>query len=352
MKQVFSGFVALCGVLGCAQVNAVCGGVSSGCQDIQMTPGVPQVVSNTFTVGGGCSTGGCSNGGTRYVVGTPVTVPVVRQGYATGGYVSAQPTYYRQPTSYQRVNYVAQPGGYSNYTNNVVTNTRTVTYQQQSRGNTVSNDSSSGAYMYNKRGSGYVGMGLDVNLLNWRNEYKALPVAYDEAFDHDDYRFKPLIGGHVVAGYRFNPGWRADIEGGFTSEFEDSDNGIAFKLSVPYVTANIYHDFTNGLYLGAGAGAAFPTIKMEWENFTANNSSKTATSVMGAAMLGYAYYLSESLILDVRYRFAGFRGPKLKRSVTGFSIPVGEEEVPLDSVETKVGFVMDNSVSIGLKYEF
>lgn len=332
MKQVFGGFVAICAALGCGQVYAV--------------RGEPQVVSNTFTMGGGCSTGGCVttsvNGGPRYVVGTPVT----SSNYAQRGYVSTQPVY-RQPTGYRRTNYVAQPNGYAN--NSATTNTRTAMYQQQSR-TSGGTGATSGAYVYNKGGSGYVGMNLDINLLNWRNEYKAYPddAVYNEVFDHDDYRFKPLIGGHFVAGYRFNPGWRADVEGGFTSEFEDSDNGLSFKFSVPYVTANIYHDFTNGLYLGVGGGAAFPTIKMEWENFTANNSSKTGTSLMGAAMLGYAYYLSESLILDVRYRFAGFKGPKLKRG-TVWEIP---DHAPLESLETSVGFVMDNSISIGLKYEF
>lgn len=332
MNRFFGGFVAFFAVLGCGCVYAA--------------PGEPQVVSNTFTLGGGCSTGGCVNTsvnpGTRYVVGAPVAAPVVRQNYVERTYVPQQ-GYIRQPTSYQRINYVTQP-------NNVVTNTRTMTYQQSRQGG--DNSGTSGAYVYNKGGSGYVGMSLDINLLNWRNEYKALPVAYNEAFNHDDYRFKPLIGGHIVAGYRFNPGWRMDIEGGFTSEFEDSDNGISFKLSVPYAMANVYHDFTNGLYLGIGGGAAFPTISMEWEHFTSNNSSKTTTSPMGAAMLGYAYYLSENLILDVRYRFAGFKGPKLTRGVTGWSIEIGDQEIPLRSLETKIGFVMDNSISIGLKYEF
>lgn len=336
MKQFFGGFLAVYAVLICDHADAACGD-TGGCQNIRMTPGTPQVISNTFTLGGGCSAGGCAaaggNGGARYVVGTPV----VSSGYAQRGYVPVQ-SGYRQPTSYQRTNYVAQP------------NTRTMMYQQS---RTVDgNSGTSGAYVYNKGGSGYVGMNLDVNLLNWRNEYTALPVAANEAFNHDDYRFKPLIGGHIVAGYRFNPGWRMDVEGGFTSEFEDSDNGVSFKLSVPYVTANVYHDFMNGLYLGIGGGAAFPTISMEWEHFTANNSSKTATSLMGAAMLGYAYYLSENLILDVRYRFAGFKGPKLKRGVTGWLIKVGDQEVPLESLETKIGFMMDNSISIGLKYEF
>ena len=263
-----------------------------------------------------------------------------------------QRTNYRQPTSYQRVNYSAAP----RYADGSSTNSRTMTYQQSSRDG--GRGAVSGAYAYNKGGSGYVGMNLDVNLLNWTNKYKATPegAVVNMMADHDDYKFKPLIGGHFVAGYRFSPGWRADAEFGFTSEYEDSDNGISFKLSIPYVTANVYHDFVNGLYLGIGGGVAFPTISMEWENFTANGSSKTGVAPMGAAMLGYTYYLSESLIFDVRYRFAGlFGNTTIKR---GANYQADDEHPPLESLETEVrgyknwGFIMDNSISIGLKYEF
>lgn len=304
MKRFLGGFVAFCAVLGCGRGYAATGEVITGVS--------PKA---------------------RYVS----TTPVVTRGYGQRTYVPQQ-NVNRQPTSYQRTNYVTQP------------NTRTMTYQQSRP--VGDNSRISGAYAYNKTKTGYIGMNLDVNLLNWTNKYKALPVAYNDALNHDDYRFKPLIGGHIVAGYRFNPGWRMDAEGGFTSEFEDSDNGISFKLSVPYATANVYHDFTNGLYLGIGGGVAFPTISMEWVHFTANNSSKTATSPMGVAMLGYTYYLSESLILDVRYRFAGFKGPSLKRGVTGHTIPIDGQEIALNSLETSIGFMMDNSISIGLKYEF
>ncbi|MBO4583335.1 MAG: hypothetical protein J5714_04755 [Alphaproteobacteria bacterium] len=344
MKRFFGGFTAFFVGLYCVGDVACYGGAPR-------VAGTPQVVSNTFTLGGGCSSNTCS--GSRYVTGTPVSTRYNGQGYVQAGYVSPQnygqtTTYqqqnYRQPTTYQRVNYAGTPR-YADGTNG---NTRTMTYQQSRDGG---RGAVSGSYTYNKSGSGYVGMNLDVNLLNWTNKYKATPegAVVNMMADHDDYKFKPLIGGHFVAGYRFNPDWRADAEFGFTSEYEDSDNGITFKMSVPYVTANIYHDFVNGLYLGIGGGAAFPTISMEWENFRANDSSKTGVAPMGAAMLGYSYYLSESLIFDVRYRFAGlFGNTKIKRH-TVFQAP---QHAPLESLETKVGFIMDNSISIGLKYEF
>lgn len=393
MKQVLGGFMAF-------WVGSCCGGVATGDdlnqETVRIVPGqrvvsTPQVVSNTITMGGGAVPAVRVNvdekANPRYIGGTPMVdvdvhmgnvtvdsdVPSGRSGgqnypqratYAPQQVYSAQPGYNRQPTNYYsgqsayyRGNAVnTQDAGAARYSNGVYVGnggTKTVYRQTVVRepGERVSEGTVSRAYLYNKHGNGYVGMGLDVNLLNWTNKYKAFPdeAIYNEAFDHDDYRFRPLIGGHFVAGYRFSPGWRADVEGGFTSEFEDSDNGITFKLSAPYVTANVYHDFINGLYLGAGVGAAFPTISMEWENFITDGSSKTGVSLTGAAMLGYTYYLSDSLILDLRYRFSGFNGTTLKRDT---NYQTDTEHSPLESVETKVGFVMDNSISIGLKYEF
>ena len=209
MKRFFGGFTAFFVGLWCVG-DVVCYGGAPRVAD------TPQVVSNTFTLGGGCSSNTCS--GSRYVVGTPVSTRYAGQGYVQTGYTASQGSY-RQPTSYQRTNYSGGRNVYSNgntvnYASGSSGNYRTMTYQQSLDSG---NGSVSGAYKYNKSGSGYVGMNLDLNLLNWTNKYKALPVAYNDVFDHDDYRFKPLLGGHFVAGYRFSPGWRADAEFGFTS---------------------------------------------------------------------------------------------------------------------------------------
>ena len=402
MKQFFGGFVALWAGLCCGNVNAACVGGGTKTQTVRITPGQrvvssPQVVSNTITMGAGTPTVRVNTGGNnpRYIGGTPTVDVDVRapndyvvddyvasgrsggQTYSRQAYVprqnyAPQQNYvpqqtYRQPTTYQRPSYSNQPNNYYRGNMTPVTSAPNSTpvryangpyYQQQPQQQrnvapmqTQSEGHVSKAYQYNKYGYGYVGMHLDLNLFNWRNTYKALPVAANEAFNHDDYKFKPVIGGHFVAGYRFSPGWRADAEFGFTSNYTDADNGISFELSVPYVTANIYHDFVNGLYLGLGAGAAFPTISMEWENFTANSSHKTGASFTGAAMVGYSYYLSKSLILDFRYRFSGFNGTSIKRGVTGHSVIINDSEVALQSLETKVGFVIDNTISLGLKYE-
>lgn len=260
----------------------------------------------------------------------------------------------RQPTTYRRSNYQPNYQQQDRYYDNEMTPVPDDVYYDDPRYSetayTQTETRTTDSRSYNWRSAWYVGGRLALNLLSWTNKYKATPPesVVNPNADHDDYSLKPVVGGNIFAGYRFNPNWRADLEFGFTSEYSDSDSGITFKLSVPYVTANVYYDFVNGLYLGAGLGAAFPTIQMEWENFVANSSRKTGASFAGAAMVGYSYNLSKSLILDLRYRLAGYNGTTMERNVTGYSYA----GIELKSLETKVGFILDNSISVGLRYEF
>lgn len=195
-------------------------------------------------------------------------------------------------------------------------------------------------------GNWYVGGRVSLHLMSWKNKYKATPPASiaDPSADHDDYTFEPVFGGNIFAGYRFTPNWRGDIEFGYMTQFSDSDNGFTFKLQTPYLTANAYYDFESGFYLGAGVGMAFPRGTVDWEHFVSGDASETKLSFMGALMAGYSYYMSDSLALDFRYRLAGFTGPKWTRNVEGFET--------LEALETKVGFIIDNSLSLGLRYEF
>ena len=202
------------------------------------------------------------------------------------------------------------------------------------------------------RGNWYIGGRVGLHLMSWTNKYKGSPSNYDfdKSQDHDDYVFEPVFGGNIFAGYRFTPNWRGDVEFGYLTQFSDSDNGFTFKLSTPYVTANAYYDFDSGFYLGAGVGMAFPRATMDWEYFDAGDASDTKLSFTGALMAGYSYYMTESLALDFRYRLGGFVGPKWTRNV--MSGITDDNGVELKALETKVGFVIDNSLSIGLRYEF
>ena len=201
-------------------------------------------------------------------------------------------------------------------------------------------------------GNWYVGGRVGLHLMSWKNKYKGSPSNYkfDNDENHDDYTFEPVFGGNIFAGYRFTPNWRGDIEFGYMTQFSDSDNGFTFKLQTPYITANAYYDFESGIYLGAGVGMAFPRGTLDWEYFEKDSASETKLSFMGALMAGYSYNLSESVALDFRYRLGMFNGPKWTRNVMSGVTDVNGTE--LESLQTKVGFVIDNSLSLGLRYEF
>lgn len=197
----------------------------------------------------------------------------------------------------------------------------------------------------------YVGAHLDLNLLNFKTKYQATPAGAiaDPNADHDDYRFEPVFGGNVFFGRNFSKSWRGDLELGYITKFTDSDEGITLGLSAPYLLGNVYYTFDGGVYLGAGVGIAMPRVSVDWTYFTADDSSETELSFMGAGMLGYNYRLSDNVVLDLRYRLAAFDGPSITRDVEGYT-PVGLE--PLKKLETDVKTVWDNSFSIGIRYEF
>lgn len=199
----------------------------------------------------------------------------------------------------------------------------------------------------------YIGARVGVHMPSWRNKYSATPTSaiVDADSDHDDYIFEPVFGGGIFAGRHFGPAWRGDIEFGYMTQFSDSDNGFAFKLSAPYLTANAYYDFLDGFYLGAGVGFAFPKATLDWEWFVANSATETRLSFIGGLSAGFARPLSENMILDIRYRIAGFYGPTWTRGVLQpeYGTATGSD---LESLKTRVGFVLDNSISIGVRYEF
>ena len=187
----------------------------------------------------------------------------------------------------------------------------------------------------------YVGGRLELSLLNWENEYSSDDPGVDATYDHDDYSFEPVFGGSVYAGRTFNYFWRAEVEAGLIGQFEDKDDGASFKMTVPYLMANGYYDFANGLYVGAGLGIAVPKTELDMAAFEAGDRSERAISPMGALMVGWTYELDYNLVLDLRYRFAGFVGTEQTRKLdNGYDFT------------NDIGFVMDNSISLGVRYEF
>lgn len=205
-------------------------------------------------------------------------------------------------------------------------------------------------YSYNDKAKTgwYVGGRAELSFLNWKNKYSSDDPKLGGA--SDKYSFEPVFGGGVFAGRTFGYFWRAELEAGYLGYFDDKGDGAEFSLSVPYVMANGYYDFDNGFYAGAGVGVAMPTTEMDAYVIQDNgmlikmegdNTKKTAASPMGGVYLGWSRKLDDNLVFDLRYRLAGLTGTKHTRRLNnGYDY------------ENKIGLILDNSLSMGLRYEF
>lgn len=195
----------------------------------------------------------------------------------------------------------------------------------------------------------YVTGRAELSFLNWKNKYKSEWVGIDASSDSDKYSFEPVFGGAVSFGKKINYFWRLEGEAGYIGSFSDKDNGFEFKISTPYLMVNGYRDFVNGLYVGGGIGMAIPTTKLDGDIFTSGDRSKTTVSPMGGVMLGWTHKLDDNFVLDIRYRLAGYNEPTQTRHFESVDA-AGREHA--EYLENKVGFVLDNSISVGLRYEF
>lgn len=196
----------------------------------------------------------------------------------------------------------------------------------------------------------YVGARADLNILNWENKYSVdSGLTASEDYASDKYSFEPVFGGSVFAGRSFSYFWRAELEAGYMGYFEDKDGESEFTMQIPYLMVNGYYDFTNGLYLGAGVGVAMPitTIDLGATLATTDGSDRKeyGFAPMAGVMLGYSHKLDDNLVLDVRYRLAGMTG--LDQRVNMFI--EGENS---HWFQNDIDFILDNSISIGLRYEF
>lgn len=187
----------------------------------------------------------------------------------------------------------------------------------------------------------YVGARAELSFLNWKNKYSSDDPNVDVNYDDDKYSFESVFGGSISVGKTFNYFWRGELEGGYIGYFDDKDDGAEFSLSIPYLMANGYYDFVNGFYVGAGVGIALPITKLDAYFYDGGDRSKTGFSPMVGLMLGYAHKLDDNLVVDFRYRLAGLNGTKQSRRLdNGYDF------------ENKIGLILDNSISIGIRYEF
>ncbi len=187
----------------------------------------------------------------------------------------------------------------------------------------------------------YLDVRADLSFLSWTNEYT--PNQYGD----DDFDFKSVIGADIALGCRFNKHWRADVELGYMGRYSEQETEYYpgfptektdFSLTVMNATVNGYYNIWagmySGVYMGLGAGAAISEISLNHTVFA--KEAKKSVSPMGAVMLGWTNKLNEKIDLNLRYKFAAFSGATLD----------------YNGVSTKIGLITDNSVSVGIRYEF
>lgn len=195
----------------------------------------------------------------------------------------------------------------------------------------------------------YLSANVAMNMWSWGTEYESDYSGTNISFDNDDYSFESVFGGSVAIGKQFESGMRADVEVGLSSEFSDSDEIAKYALSAPYVMANVYYDFDSGVFLGAGLGLAKPEVKLDGDLFENKEYSKSALSVKVGAAVGYSAHVADNAYIDFKYRLSGFRGPDLTNAFL-WDQYVGTDE--LYSLNVKTGIVIENALSVGVRFYF
>ncbi len=204
-------------------------------------------------------------------------------------------------------------------------------------------------YRDKEKNGWYATARAELSFLNWKNKYSAPSWAIEDSDSaSDSYSMESFFGGNLSVGRRIDYFWRIDAEVGYIGKFTDKDDGFEFGLSIPYLMANGYYDFDNGLYLGAGIGAAMPNMELDGAFIDNGERAKRSFGVIGGLSVGFAQKLDDNFTLDLRYRLAGISGVKHSREMMGDN---GGTPTPFE-LSVKTGFILDNSISVGIRYEF
>lgn len=188
----------------------------------------------------------------------------------------------------------------------------------------------------------YIGGNAGLALWNWKNKYALdADLNANSDFGSDSYSMESVFTGGVQFGRRIKYFWRAEIEAGWRGQFTDKDPDAEFTMNIPYTMINGYYDFNNGLYLGAGAGVAFPTTTWDGRFFDGDKRSKSSAAAIAGLYLGWSHKLDNHLVLDLRYRLSGMTGFKHRVDLTDNHW-----------FENKIDSLMDNSFTLGVRYEF
>jgi len=193
----------------------------------------------------------------------------------------------------------------------------------------------------------YMGIHGGLSFMNWKNKYTG-ENDVGTIRGSDDFSFKSTLGLDIFVGYMISPTMRADLEIGYLGKFSETEveynenyipEKTKFDFETYYLLANWYYNFKYGLYAGAGLGGALLNVSMDHTHV--QKQSETSISPMAALTGGWLYQLDDKIDFDVRYRLAFFDGGNVTLDMTN-----GYE------VKTEMGWVMDNSLSAGIRYKF
>ncbi len=189
----------------------------------------------------------------------------------------------------------------------------------------------------------YIGLNGALNLATFSNDY-SFKVAPDT--ESDSYSFVKQFGFGLNAGYEFTPKWRAELEYGYSGKFEDQDSIASFSISSQYLMANALYTFakinTANFYGGLGLGVALLETQMSGAAFETDGKDKQDKFVFASqVMLGIEQFLTENFAIGAEYRLMYNGGMTNER-----------QDVINDTLVTKTGGILTNSLRLGIKYKF
>ena len=188
------------------------------------------------------------------------------------------------------------------------------------------------------------------NMWSWENKYNSDYGGVNLSFASDKYSFESVIGGAVAVGTTFGSDVRADLELGLMSNFSDSDENFKISMSLPYLMVNLYHDFEEGFYIGAGLGMARATAELSGDIFENKGARKSLLSPKFGGMIGYTTSIADGTYIDFRYRLSGVKGTAVSNSRFLWDEYSGEyEEFYL---QVTGGWILENAIMAGLRFNF
>ncbi|MBR2412328.1 MAG: outer membrane beta-barrel protein [Alphaproteobacteria bacterium] len=197
-------------------------------------------------------------------------------------------------------------------------------------------------------GTWYIGGRVGLSLMNWTNEYSTTEpyITGVEEEEISEVVFGERVLSGVFVGHAFDSHWRGEVEVGFIGDYENETDAITFKLNAPYVIANGYYDIDNGFYVGGGVGLSFVKTTFSAVGLFNEDGVKRTVSPMFGLMAGWTHRLDANLVFDLRYRLGILAGVTHER----------EYESEIDdryyTLKVDTGLILDNSISLGLRYEF